>query len=263
MKLLIRIVSSLIISSLLATPLFASDFAKEKRWANDIVGALIDGEPVWLNADGHKFLGIYTQSSAKKIKGAVIVLHGTGVHPNWQTVVYPARVRLTEHGWHTLSLQMPILANNVDIKDYGPVFKEIAPRLRAGLAYLESKGVKNVVILGHSLGSTMAAYFLATNKAPQVSALVAVGVSGTEFSDPGLAYFSTLPKISIPILDIYGSNDIEPVLSSVQTRADIARKSGHKVYDQVVVKGGDHFQTDTEDQFIKYVSDWLDKHGTR
>jgi len=256
-----RILAGFVLSALVATPLFASDIAKEKRWADDIVGSLIDGEPVWLNADSHKFLGIYTPSSTKKIKGAVIVLHGTGVHPNWQTVVYPARVRLTEHGWHTLSLQMPILANDVDIKDYGPVFKEIAPRIQAGLAYLESKGVKNVVILGHSLGSTMAAYFLATNRAPQVSALVAVGVSGTEFSDPGLAYFSTLPKIKIPILDIYGSHDIEPVLSSVKTRADVARKSGHRVYDQVVVKGGDHFMTDAEDLFIKNVSEWLDKHG--
>lgn len=256
-----RVLAGAVLSVLVAAPLFASDFAKEKRWADDITGSLVDGEPVWLNADGHKFLGIYTQSSAKKIKGAAIILHGIGVHPNWPTVIYPARVRLAEDGWNTLSLQMPILANDADYKQYAPLFKEIAPRMDAALAYLKAKEINNIVIVGHSLGSVMAAYYLANHKSPAVSAFVAVGVSGIEFNEPGLAYLYTLPKIKLPILDIYGSNDIEPVLSSVKTRADIARKAGHKVYDQVIVKGGDHFMTDAEDQFIKDVSEWLDKYG--
>jgi len=256
-----RILAGIVLSVLAAAPLFASDFAKEKRWADDIVGSLVEGEPVWLNADGHKFLGIYTQSSAKKIKGAAIILHGIGVHPNWSTVIYPARVRLAEDGWHTLSLQMPILGNDADYKQYAPLFKEVAPRMDAALAYLKAKGINNIVVVGHSLGSVMAAYYLSNHPASGVSAFVGVGVSGIEFNEPGLAYFYTLPKIKMPILDIYGSNDIEPVLSSVKTRADIARKSGHQVYDQVVVKGGDHFMTDAEDQFIKDVSEWLDKHG--
>ncbi|MDH3949292.1 MAG: alpha/beta hydrolase family protein, partial [Gammaproteobacteria bacterium] len=175
----------------LVMPAGASDVAKEQRWAADIVDALIDGEAVWLKAEQHKFLGIYTESSAKKIKGAAIVLHGIGVHPNWSSVVYPLRVQLPEHGWHTLSLQMPILRNEADYKEYTPLFKEIAPRLNAGIAYLKARGINNIVVVGHSLGSTMAAHFLATNKVPEVSAFVAVGVSGIEFNDPELGYFNS------------------------------------------------------------------------
>lgn len=243
----------------LAAPASASDIAKEKRWAADIVDALIDGEAVWLQGDQDKFLGIYTESSAKKIKGAVIVLHGIGVHPNWTDVVYPLRVRLPEHGWHTLSLQMPILGNQAGYDDYKPLFKEIAPRINAGIKYLESRGVKNIVIVGHSLGSTMASYYLATNDAPQVSALVAVGVSGIQFGDPGLGYFNSLTKLKLPILDIFGTEDIAPVLSSYRKRADVARTSGNNQYTQIKVKGADHFFVGKEAALVKHVSDWLDK----
>ena len=243
----------------LVAPANASDIAKEQRWAADIVGALIDGEAVWLQAEQTKFLGIYTESTATRIKGAAIVLHGIGVHPNWSSVIYPLRVQLPEHGWHTLSLQMPILPNEADYKEYTPLFREVAPRLNAGVAYLKARGVKNIVIVGHSLGSTMAAHFLATNKAPEVSAFVAVGVSGIEFNDPELGYFNSLTKLTMPILDIYGTDDIEPVLSSVDKRAEIARKSGHKNYTQVVVKGADHFFTGQDEPLVKNVSEWLDR----
>lgn len=236
----------------------ASDFAKEKRWADDIADVLFDGNPVWLNADNHKFLGIYTKSVAKKIRGAVIVLHGTGVHPNWPDIVYPLRVQLPEHGWHTLSLQMPILPNGAKYEEHGPLFVEIAPRMNAGIAYLKSKGIQNIVIIGHSMGITMAAHYLATNKVPEVSALVGVGVSGVQFSDPELGYFSSLTKLKIPILDIYGTEDIAPVLSSVKKRAEIARNSGNKKYTQIAVKGANHFFADMDGPLVENVSKWLE-----
>ena len=97
--------------TILSVPSLASDTAKEKRWADQIVDTLMEGEAVWLQAGQTKFLGIYTESATKPAKGAVIVLHGIGAHPDWTDVVHPLRVGLTEHGWTTLSLQMPILAN--------------------------------------------------------------------------------------------------------------------------------------------------------
>ena len=76
----------------------ASDLAKEKRWADEVVDAIIDGEAVWLNDKKSDFLGIYTPA-AENSGRAAIVMHGTGVHPNWQQVVQPLRVSLPEHKW--------------------------------------------------------------------------------------------------------------------------------------------------------------------
>jgi len=71
----------------MCVPLFAaaqqqpSDYAREKRWADEIVPQLVSGEPVWLEAPRtEKFLGIYTE--AKNAKGAIILAHGLGVHPD-------------------------------------------------------------------------------------------------------------------------------------------------------------------------------------
>ncbi|MEJ2076288.1 MAG: DUF3530 family protein, partial [Reinekea sp.] len=86
----------------------ASDLNKEKRWADQIVDALIDGEPEWLQAGDQKFLAIYTEAEEESTKG-MIVVHGTGVHPDWEQVVKPIRVDMASHGWNTLSIQMPIL----------------------------------------------------------------------------------------------------------------------------------------------------------
>jgi pimeloyl-ACP methyl ester carboxylesterase len=246
-----------------AVPSLASDTAKEKRWADQIVDGLIDGEAVWLQAGSTKFLGIYTESAKKPAKGAVIVLHGTGVHPDWADVVNPLRVHLTEYGWNTLSLQMPILRNEAEEPEYAPLFPEIAPRMQAGIDFLKSKGNQNIGIAAHSLGATMAAYYMANNANP-VKGMVVIGTSGVNFNVPNLRYFETLPKLNkLPILDLYGSEDTKAVLETVSKRADIAKKSGNTHYVQVKVPGANHFFQGKDKELVQEVSSWLDKNITR
>jgi len=91
----------------------ASDLKKEQRWADQVIETILDGEEVWLNDGANDFLGIYTDAEEDSNR-AVIVMHGTGVHPDWQQVVQPLRVGLTESNWNTLSIQMPVLANEAD-----------------------------------------------------------------------------------------------------------------------------------------------------
>lgn len=59
----------------------ASDLAKEKRWAEQVVDAIFDGEPVTLKDGKLEFLAIYTPSSTSNTTDAAIILHGLGVHP--------------------------------------------------------------------------------------------------------------------------------------------------------------------------------------
>ena len=62
----------------LCTPLLAlaqsqqSDYAREKRWADEVVPSIVVGEALWLEAPRtEKFLGIYAE--AKNAKGAIIL----------------------------------------------------------------------------------------------------------------------------------------------------------------------------------------------
>ncbi|MET0029146.1 MAG: DUF3530 family protein [Candidatus Thiodiazotropha sp.] len=231
----------------------ASDLAKEKRWAEQIVDALIDGEAVWLNDGATDFLGIYTEAEEDKGQAAII-LHGTGVHPDWQQVVKPLRVELPGRGWHTLSIQMPVLANEADYKEYVPLYPEVNPRIDAAIAYLHEQGIKRIVLIAHSQGATMGAYYLRTH--PEgFAGFVSIGMSGNFGSDVQDGVRS-LGMMNLPVLDLYGSDDLEGVMNSVEQRAQAASKL---TFTQQKVDGASHFFDGKETELVEIVSDWLEQ----
>lgn len=59
---------------------FASDMLREKRMADEIVDATVDGEALFLKSNNIEFLSIYTE--ADDSKGVAIILHGRGFHPD-------------------------------------------------------------------------------------------------------------------------------------------------------------------------------------
>ena len=246
---------------LLTLHLQASDLAKEKRWADQVVDAIITGDAEWLQAGDHEFLGIYTEPTSDKGIGGAILMHGIGVHPNWTDVILPLRTQLPDYGWHTLSLQMPILANDANVKEYVPLFSEIAPRVDAGIAFLKSKGVTNFVLIGHSMGSTMAAYYMANYDQPEVKALVMIGATGTTFKDPERDVIQSLKKIKTPVMDLSGSEDMPDVLETQALKAEAAKTTGNSQYHEVRVEGANHFLVGKEEELVQAVAEWIEQFG--
>lgn len=235
-----------------------SDLAKEKRWEEQIVPSLLVGEPVKLKAGDVEFLAIYAENTAEKAFGGVIVIHGIGAHPAWPDIIDPVRMALPEHGWSTLSLQMPILANEAEAKDYVPLMEEVPGRIQAGVDFFKAKGIKNIVIIAHSLGATMANHYLANKPDASVHGYVAIGMSNP-FADK-YDNIAALAKIKIPMLDLYGSQDLDGVLSTAQARAASAHKA-NKHYTQAKVEGANHFFNNLQDDLIKRVRGWLTKNA--
>jgi len=239
----------------------ASDKAKEKRWADQIVDAIMVGEAQWIDIKDHKILGIYTEATSAKVTGAALVLHGSGVHPNWPDVVYPLRTQLPDHGWHTLSIQMPVLPNEAKYEDYAPLFPEVAPRIEAGIKYLQGKGLKNIVIIAHSLGTTMTAHYLANNPSSNVQAFVAVGMPGQHAKIEQMNNIKALEKIKLPLLDIFGGDDLENIRNTKTQRANAAKRAGNAKYTQVEVPAANHFFNNMGDTLVKRVRGWLAKNA--
>jgi len=235
-----------------------SDLAKEKRWEEQIVPSLLVGEPIKLKAGDVEFLGIYAENTGEKAFGGAIVIHGIGAHPAWPDIIDPVRMALPEHGWSTLSLQMPILANEATGKDYVPLMDEVPGRIQAGVDFLKGKGIKNIVIIAHSLGASMSNYYLANKPDASVHGYIAIGLSNplSEKFDT----VATLAKIKIPMLDLYGSQDLDGVLGTAAARAASARKA-NKHYTQVKVEGANHFFNNLQDDLIKRVRGWLSKNA--
>lgn len=249
MKFIFLLLMSGVFSSVLA-----SDVAKEKRWADQIVDSIMDGEAEWLKIEGHEVLSIYTEAEEESHKG-MIVVHGTGIHPNWDQVVKPVRVEMAVLGWNTLSVQMPILHNEAEYAEYVPLYPEIAPRLQAAEDFLLAKGMKELVIVAHSQGATMASYYLA-NHDHRINALVAIGMGATQ-KQSHVNSAGSLKKINIPVLDLYGSDDLPGVLETSALRASAAKHN--KAYKQQVVQGAEHFFDDKNEQLIEAINQWLEQ----
>jgi alpha/beta superfamily hydrolase len=237
---------SLLLATTFTLTLQASDFEKEQRWKEQVVGDLFDGEPVTLNDGQHDFLGLIIQTNSAK-ENAIVVLHGVGVHPDWPQVVNPLRVQLAEAGWTTLSIQLPVLDNEATPEAYDAIIGEASPRIAAALEFLQNQGAKGSYIVAHSMGSRMASDFLAnTDNAAKGFVGIGMDMSTVEYFD----------QYALPMLDIYGSDDLPGVLDSAADRA--SRASGNPRYTQVMVDGADQFFNGSEDALLARVTAWLD-----
>ena len=237
---------------MLAAPVAASDLEKEQRWREQVEDSIMDGEAVDLVVEGREIFAIYMEAEDGSDKG-MIVVHGTGIHPNWQQVVQPIRVEMAAHGWNTLSIQMPILHNEAQYEEYVALYPEVPPRLSAAEAFLKDRGIQTLLIAAHSQGATMASYYLSRHPS-DVKGLIAIGMGATQ-KDSHVNSAESLKKITIPVLDLYGDDDLASVLETAE-----ARKAGaaHNTrYSQQVIEGANHFFDGVDDELINAVVDWV------
>ena len=235
--------------ALLVSPALArahGDYAREQRWADEIVPAIVVGDAVRLELkSGRKVLAIYTP--AQKAAAGVVVVHGLGVNPDW-SLIGTLRSKLPEYGYATLSVQMPVLAAGALAEDYQAVFPEAAERLAAAVADLKARGHGRVAIVSHSMGARMSNYFLTHAADARVAAWVSIG----------LPVFVMEPApLKIPVLDLYGEKDYPAVLGNAPARAAVLRSIRGSA--QVSVAAADHFFAGREDELARQVKLFLDR----
>jgi pimeloyl-ACP methyl ester carboxylesterase len=234
-----------------------SDTAKEQRWASQIIDSLLDGEAVWLaDPGGHEFLSILTEGDTDSGR-AVILMHGIGVHPNWPDVIYPLREGLLENGITSLSIQMPILENDAEDSDYKALFPEVPGRVQAAVDYLKKAGYAKIDIVAHSMGARMATYYLSRENTDGVNSAVLIGF-GNSSNSSWPESIDALALLRVPVLDLYGSRDLDIVLGTVQERASSGAKNKSGIYRQIRVEGANHFFQGHEDELKSVVLDWLE-----
>ena len=231
------------ISTLLAQPSAASDYAREKKWADEVVPGLVVGDAIYLKqANQHEFLALYTPG--KDTKRAVVLVHGMGVHPDWG-LIGVLRAALADQGYTTLSIQMPVLKNEAESSDYLPTFPEARERLKLAVNFLKAKGYNRIAIVSHSLGSRMAYSYLTNNPDPTIKAWVAAGIGGKE----------DFRRLHLPVLDLYGEHDLPEVLAGANARKGaLMGKTGSR---QQLMPGADHFYTGMDNELIKVVTEYL------
>lgn len=267
------IISLLFTSATVSASGFASDIEREKRLADEIVDAILDGEPINLevtaNGKNHEFLGIYTESD--DARGTAIILHGRGFHPDWGDVVSPVRVGLTDSGWNTLSIQLPVLEKQAKYFDYVPLFPEALPRIDAAIAYARQKlkdsgRPDKVVLIAHSCGAHMAMAWVDAKLVgsetfdatllEDIDAYIGIGMGATDYKQPMAKPFP-LDSMTIPVLDVYGENDYPSVRKMAAERIDLIKRAGNSKSAQVVVPKSNHYFADKGEELTEVIAEWL------
>ena len=235
----------------------------DRDWENRVSERLaekVDGsEVLWLNSGSDEFLALYTPQTNEVAHGAAIILHAMGGHAEWPRTVSPLRTQLPLHGWTTLSVQMPVIAPENQLEDYGATLQQAADRIEAAVKALRERKFLNIVVVAHSFGAATTLAYLEKQQKQKVVALVAIGLHDYAFVKPPLDILKLIEKSKIPVLDIYGSRDFKKVIDQAPDRRLAAKKGNNRQYAQYEIEGADHYFNKSEEVLIKRIRGWLDK----
>lgn len=226
----------------------------EDELVSRLVERVTPEEIVRMPAQDREFVSLFRRSTGTR---AVILLHGMGAHADWPGIVSTLRLRLPERGWSTLSVQLPVLAPQRSLSDYGALPLRARPRIAAAIAWLKQAGYTDIVLAGHSFGATIAVSFLAEGQR-EVRALVGISMQEFPFLSPPLKLVDQLVRIDLPVFDIYGIRDYSDVLRSVDDRRLAAARAGNDAYRQQAVNDSDHDFSNHLPELVDRIADWLD-----
>jgi alpha/beta superfamily hydrolase len=234
----------------LALPAQAQDYERERRWSEEVVPGLVVGDAVWLEgAAQRRFLGLYTESAGAR--AATVIVHGIGVHPD-HGVIGTLRTSLSDAGYSTLSIQMPVLGADATPNEYAAVFPDAVARIGAAARWLQAKGAGTLVLVSHSLGSAMGNRYFESTPAAPFAAWVCMGLGGP---------FASMRNVKVSVLDVFGENDLPGVLrADWRRRITVDSIPGSR---QVRIAGADHFYAGREKQLVAAIDAFLREQVTR
>jgi pimeloyl-ACP methyl ester carboxylesterase len=222
----------------------AADYAREQRWAAEIVPAILVGDAVYLStASQPRVLALYTDVA--KPTGGVIVIHGVGVHPDWG-LISSVRTGLADAGFATLSVQMPVLAATASRDDYVALFPEAGERIAAAIAFLKNRGIDRIAIVSHSMGASMVNAYLARADVARIDAWVPIGM---------LIDFAVAPRE--PVLDVTAEDDFPEVREAAPRRASQSPRDACTRH--IVIAGGDHYMANRQKQLVAAIAPFLQR----
>ena len=240
----------------LCLPAAATDYAREKRFADEVTAQLVVGDAVTISPPAgapaaltayRPFLGLYTVG--KPGLPAVVLAHSVGTHPE-DGLTGSLRLRLNDLGYTTLAIQMPIAAKDATVDDYYPaLFPEAGARLQAASQWLKAKGHAHIALVSHTFGSWMANVYLDKNAQDKsYQAWVCISLTG--------GYSFAVRNYPFPVLDLYGENDI-PVTVSTAWRRSALLRLGAAGSRQQMIAGADAQWRGKEHAAAQAIGDFL------
>lgn len=238
----------------------------EEKWSKLLKAESLKKELVTLKSGSKSFIALYRKQTSGNPQGGIILLHGRGTHPDWQTIIRPIRKALPKYGWSTLSIQLPVLDNEKKLIDHVKLFDPSVERINAAISYLKSQNIRNIAIIGYELGATIGAYSLTKIKGDGIKAYVGISMLSTR-KNRTLDTSLSLALVKTPVFDIYASNDTDDVLAATVERTSLiyqhrrlqpqGRDPKSVRYRQWQVDGAGPKYLSYENHLVKRIRSWL------
>lgn len=233
----------------------AGDDRRETQIAEEVQKTLDVGHAIWLETAGKKFLGLQTDTTKNPRAGMIILLHDTGGNPNQQAVIKNLRAFFPEHHWATLSIQLPIREASASVQDYYSLLPEAKTRVLEAIKFAKSQKSEKVVVIGYGLGSLTASYALSDLKTNDVDALVTISLPVPETHEINAQTLQIIPKLTLPMLDIYGENDEPNVVKNARDKKVAGKMNPH--YRQAKIDNEGHLFLHDDGVLVKRIYSWL------
>jgi hypothetical protein len=259
-----KTIFSLIISSLLAShSALATDPIREAQINRDIRASLNkdaqsssdEAVPVELKSGSGSFLAVYREGLMPLKQGGVIILHDINQTADSPGIVRTLRTELNNNGWDTLSIQLPVTDLYAPRDEYYKLIDEATARLSSATQFYREKNNLNIGIVGHGFGGSVAISFMAASPPKEVTGVSIIGMDSRDKQT-----LENLEKIKVPLLDLFGSEDLPSVVETAPKRQRAVMLYGaSEKYLQYRVAGADHNFLGLEYQLLTIISSWMDK----
>ena len=232
----------------------ASDQQREQDYAALLQASTQESQSLWLQARDDRFIALWIEAEKPSAKQAAILLHDAGEHPDQRPLIHELRNLLPQHGWSSLSLQMPLREPDANLVDYYALFDEASQRITEGVRFLQDKKIERVALIGHGVGAMIAIYAL--NRQPTIAnAVVTIGLPLIKQPLTPVQMDDLIKGLSIPFLDLYAEFDLTEVTDSARDRRLLSQEN--PMYRQVRLEGENHAYRADPGLVGKRIYSWL------
>lgn len=227
--------------------------ASESRLIRNVLAAKPAGAVIKLG-EGGRVTALHLEPTEVSAVGGIVILHAADGHFNNAGPVRALRTRLPQHGWHTLSVQLPALSSGVRVWH-----RRSSARLALGVNFFGNRDVGNVVIIAHGAAAGAAARYFSDGAAASVTGFIAVSpvyLRASVQETPG-ELSNAWPK---RLLEVYGERDFPGVRRHMLAHAQQRRYLPELSWSSIEIAAGRHGLKQNADEVLGRIKGWLERH---
>lgn len=240
---------ALIAAGFITALLTAGVQAEPPPWADTLADELDQ-----VDAAGNTIYLLTRQQGTARAAGHVLIVHDSGQHPDWQTLIRPLRLRLPDYGWSSVSVEMPEPVSENGNMDYPALLTTSRAYFDAVYNHLKSIGAERVVVIGYGMGARLAVNWVNQSSPPEVKAMILISMKDGD-AKSGLDSNMDMVNLTIPILDVIAENDRPEVIEAGEERLRYRLRLPQ--YRQLVIYAADQYYSQQEEELIKRIRGWL------